>query len=417
MEQNKSMTEKIDKLETENAEMKKNSASKQERVAANMKELVDLNKAGIDIMKEMKVVKDKLADDDQTEFTDIDWFFEDDVFEQIAGRPGSQRRLNIKVERVDNTHELAEPFTNAGREERIDVYFGQDSDYTAKSLRRFIERFTVVRKLNIAAKLTGWDKPEYRADKLKLALQGDAFDFVSFESSMLKQWTKNDDDIILKLKDRFINIQAVELNILKFEKSCQEQKELLNEYLARLRQLVKDAYDGDSQAELDRKVAWKFVSGVQDDKIRRKLMEDGWMQNRRESKSLEEILKVAEVTKRTDEAVRATGSNNNISMVGETDQINAARFKRSSNESSNSGRSSGEMSNSSGLALDFIMCWYCNREHRGGWFYCSKRKKENPSWRPERRLYQPGSKKPVRRGRSNDSNPNRSKQSNKTDFQ
>ena len=41
------------------------------------------------------------------------------------------------------------------------------------------------------------------------------------------------------------------MNILKFEKSVQEGKELLNEYLARLQQSVKDAYEGQIQEELD----------------------------------------------------------------------------------------------------------------------------------------------------------------------
>ena len=58
----------------------------------------------------------------------------------------------------------------------------------------------------MAAKLRGWDSKLYRANKLKLALQGDAFDFVTFEDSMGKLWTKDDDAIITKLKDRYLNV-------------------------------------------------------------------------------------------------------------------------------------------------------------------------------------------------------------------
>ena len=47
---------------------------------------------------------------------------------------------------------------------------------------------------------------------------------------------------------------------------------MLNEYLARLQQLVKDAYEGQLQEELDLRVAWKFVSGIADEKVRRKLI-------------------------------------------------------------------------------------------------------------------------------------------------
>ena len=58
----------------------------------------------------------------------------------------------------------------------------------------------------MAAKLRRWDSKLYRANKLKLALQGDAIDFVTFEDSMGKLWTKDDDAIITKLKDRYLNV-------------------------------------------------------------------------------------------------------------------------------------------------------------------------------------------------------------------
>ena len=68
-----------------------------------------------------------------------------------------------------------------------------------------------------------------RANKLKLALQGEAFDYVSFESTMPnKVWTDNDDEILVKLEDRYMKIHAIELNILEFEKSAQEPKEPLS---------------------------------------------------------------------------------------------------------------------------------------------------------------------------------------------
>ena len=277
-------------------------------------------------------------------------------------------------------------FDNVGREEKLDLVFGLDGDLSAKSLRRFIEKFKVVKKLNMAAKLRGWDSKEYRANKLKLALQGDAFDFVTFEDSMGKLWTKDDDAIITKLKDRYLNVQAIEMNILKFEKSVQESKELLNEYLARLQQLVKDAYEGQLQEELDLRVAWKFVSGIADEKVRRKLMEDGWMKSRREAKPLEELLKVAEIAKQTEEAVKAMKPENGaVSMLYDDrdGQICMNRFRQLSSDSSTS-RASGS-SNSSGMALEFLQCFYCNKKHRGGWFYCEKRKKENPKWKPQRK--------------------------------
>ena len=61
----------------------------------------------------------------------------------------------------------------------------------------------------------------------------------------------------------------------------------------------------------------------------------------------------------------------------------ANRFRNNSTDSSAS-RASGS-SNSSGVPLDFLLCFYCHKKHRGGWFHCEKRKKENPDWRPQRK--------------------------------
>ena len=44
---------------------------------------------------------------------------------------------------------------------------------------------------------------------------------MSFASSMLSTWTNNDELLVSKLKDKFTNVQAIELNILGFEKSIQ----------------------------------------------------------------------------------------------------------------------------------------------------------------------------------------------------
>ena len=114
-------------------------------------------------------------------------------------------------------------------------------------------------------------------------------------------------------------------------------------------------------------------------------MEDGWMKSRREAKPLEELLKVAEIAKQTDEAVKAMKpESGTVSMLydDQDGQICANRFRQLSSDSSAS-RASGS-SNSSGMTSDFLQCFYCNKKHRGGWLYCEKRKKENPKWKPQR---------------------------------
>ena len=284
-----------------------------------------------------------------------------------------------------------EPFSGTGREERLELQFGVDNDCSAVALRRFVERYRVVKQINMQGKITGWDSPQFRASKLKLGLVNDPFDWVTFQSSMLQSWTNDDELLIEKLMDKYMNVQAVELNILTFENTAQEPKEDLSEYLMRLRRLVKEAYDGDNQPELDKRVAWKFVSGVQDKRITKKLMETGWMLDRRHAKPLEELLKLAEVTKQTEDAVaildkekhggyaNAFISDDSASIASFSSQGSDRKSTRNKFNSGDSSRSSGSQS-----TPDTFKCWYCQKEHKGGWFHCSKRKKDDPDWRPSR---------------------------------
>ena len=284
-----------------------------------------------------------------------------------------------------------QPFNGIGREEKMEITFGEGGDCSAVSMRRFLERYKVVRNLSMRSRLTGWDSAEYRAGKLKLCLRGDAFDYLSLSSSMCEAWTFDDEQMIARLKDKFINVQAIELNILNFERCTQDGKETLSEYQTRLQRLVKEAYDGDSQRELDRKVAWKFVSGVSDERVRRRMLEKGWMKNRQEAKSLEELLKLAEVTKRTDDAVKVLGKE--TAVINALNEVSVAAINRAAGDqrdrhktnSSESIRSGGSSSSKNGFSsasdnpLDYLLCFYCNRKHRGGWRHCTRRKSENPT--------------------------------------
>ena len=266
-----------------------------------------------------------------------------------------------------------QPFNGIGGEEKMEITFGEGGDCSAVSMRRFLERYKVARDLNMRSRLTGWDSAEYRAGKLKLCLRGDAFDHLSLSSSMCEAWTFDDEQMIARLKDKFINVQAIELNILNFERCTQDGKETLSEYQTRLQRLVKEAYDRDSQRELDCKVAWKFVSGVSDERVRRRMLEEGWMKNRQEAKSLEELLKLAEVTKRTDDAVKALGKE--TAVINALNEVSVAAINRAAGDhktnSSESIRSGGSSSSKNGFSsasdnpLDYLLCFYCNRKHRG----------------------------------------------------
>ena len=390
MTANQSLSEQV-------TEMKKQNEDKEEVLRQKKAEWVTLNIEAGDTLIRLKAQREEVVKaggtDDYLKETIVfreegaldgllDLMPEGATVEAAAG-PGSR----IKQEHVlNNVQTPEEPFRNTGREEKLDISFG--TDCSGKALRRFMDKWKVVKHLNVAAKLTGWDQSEYRANKLKLALQGEAFDYVSFESTMPnKVWTDNDDEILVKLEDRYMKIHAIELNILEFEKSAQEPKEPLSEFLSRIQRLAVEAYDGDNETELERKLAWRFVTGVRSDSIRKKLMEYGWMKTRREAKPLEDLLKIAEIAKMTEEAVRVTGPDRPASVnvccshddqMGDT--VNVAKFERRKKQSSDSSKSGS----SSKSYNEFYECWYCKQRHKGGWSACALRQQKEPDWRPKR---------------------------------
>ena len=394
--QSKEMSEKISKLEHKNQELESSVTVARARLESNKGKWIEANKEAEELFEKLTKLQEELKDDNVDEQFLQDTAVNVDRFEGLSvlwkDLKGKTKDIRVKKE-ADELDMTGTPFDLVGNEERCDEVFGRDGDYTALALRRFIERFRVVKELNMKARLRGWDSPSYRAGKLRLCLMGDAFDFVSFGSSICEEWVENEKTILEKLKEKFPNIQAIELNILQFERSAQESKESISDFMARLKRSVKDVYDGDEQRELDRKVAWKFVSGVSDDRVRRKLLEVGWMKTRQEAKPLEDLLKMAEITKKTDDAVKALDRTNTVSVAQENDQGTVAawqkagaRSKTSSTESRNSNTSKSSTSKSSSSSegpggsysslnkpSEFKECYYCKQKHRGGWFHCSQR--------------------------------------------
>ena len=75
-----------------------------------------------------------------------------------------------------------------------------------------------------------------------MALQGPPAEFIEQEANMQREWVKDDEGIMGKLRDRYIKNTAVELHIIAFESVSQKDGEPLAEYMTRLQKLIEDAY-------------------------------------------------------------------------------------------------------------------------------------------------------------------------------
>ena len=191
LEQNKAMNAKIDSLQKENEMFRKETTEAKARIDKNLESLQAANQAAQQAMEEMIKCKEELvADGYSNGYETVNWFFQDEKFKLFVagfGDLGQTDKAGVQqhTEHAEDMSELEDDYDNAGREEKLDLVFGLDGDMSAKSLRRFIEKYKVVKNLNMTAKLRGWNSKAYRANKLKLALQGEPFDFVAFEDDVL----------------------------------------------------------------------------------------------------------------------------------------------------------------------------------------------------------------------------------------
>ena len=402
LKQNASLVKEVEMLKKDNKEMKELKGEKEKRILEKKVVWSELEEAGVDIAQKIRTLKEELEEDGVSEE-----FFRSEckvgeivrMFQEIGGIQEKESTTNSGEEPVQMEEVM--PFSNNAREERMDCFFGEDNNMTPVAMRRFVERYKTIKKMNRQLRITGWDKAGYRAGKIKLSLKGPAFDYVEFACKMEESWTDDDDLLLEKLQDKFIKVQAIEMSILQFEQSVQENREGISEFMGRLKRLVREAYDGDSQQEMDRKVAWRFVSGLTDRNVRDKIIDGGWMRNRQEAKELDELQRIAEQTKRNDEASRAMSKNSgHISLFedkkcweSELDTIAAfsssgntsgSRSKTNSPDSAGSSRGGSSRKVSTPDNSENFECYYCRtKSHRGGWFHCPKRKKENPAWKPK----------------------------------
>ena len=285
-------------------------------------------------------------------------------------------------------------------EVRIEKTFGDDT--SPRALNTFLSHYNLVKEQNSKRKVRLWDDADYRAGALRMALTNEVSEYVDEEDSMGSMWVKTDDEIIGKLKERYLKAECIEMNILKFEEARQLDGEDLATFLTRLQRLARNAFPKNPEGIIRQRVIWRFLSGVTDTEIRRELISTKWMVDESEPKSYEEILKIAESTQMTRVAsqtmssinkqrkagtsggnvgaVSKTGNDKRVSWGGVTSQERGSRSNRGTRTSGGMGtRSTSYESSPPGME-----CWYCSEVHAGGWRQCAKMLREDPGWKPPR---------------------------------
>ena len=327
---------------------------------------------------------------------------------EMEGRIGKleaeKAQLQPGKEQQDGSGTAQVVVHSSAKEKSLSLTFGEDESTMA--LRLFIEHYTLAKSQNMRKNVQGWQDADFRANELRFQLRGRVAAWILQESAMQSPWVKNDDEIIEKLKERYLGTQSIELNIISFEELRQQDGESLAEYMTRCQEKGYQAFADFGQNGVQQRVVWKFLSGIRDGDVRSEVIKAKWMTSTSQSKSFAEVLKIAETAKLAKVATVATGGN----RVSESGKIGAAarveerrnagkgynrqhggRSPHTSSESATSfgSRGSATSSNKSKSSTDSdtpgtnFLCHYCKeRSHYGGWKLCERRRKENPNWKP-----------------------------------
>ena len=245
------------------------------------------------------------------------------------------------------------PYKGTGKEEQITTKFGDV--LTPNALKEFIDDYKMARYLNQKERLINWDDNVYRATKLRRALQGTAVAYIRGEKAMGQTWPDDDDEILDSLRQRYLSTEAYESMVAEAEAIRQNDSEPLPEYMSRIQRAIWEAYDDEPSQVKNKRTMWKFMDGLKNKEIRSEIIKSKWL-----NKSPDEILLIAETTRKNMEATSVTGKSKQGSVAGVSGNKKPATKKK-----------------------EHPLCLYCKRLHPGGWQKCFKRMRENSDWVPD----------------------------------
>ena len=131
--------------------------------------------------------------------------------------------------------------------------------------------------------------------------------YIRQEEAMAQGWVLNDEEIIDKLEERWLNRDCIEMDILEFEEARQGDYETLAQYMHRLKGQGQQAFSEFDPNGMHQRIIWRFLDGVKDKEIRSVIIKERWMKDRRTRKPYDDVLKIATNAHMTKVAANATG--------------------------------------------------------------------------------------------------------------
>jgi hypothetical protein len=319
-------------------------------------------------MDEVLLMLKKIQDDMATNKQDMDERLGKLEEEQAKAVPEQE---NSETETKPQITERVVTEIASAKEKQLSKFFGVDTSATA--LLEFLDHYRLCVEINQAKKVPGWGDPDYRAKELRFQLQGEVAIYVRQEETMGQDWVNDDKKIIEKLKERWLNRDCIELDIIEFEEARQGEYETLAQFMQRLKGLGQRAFSEFDPNGMHQRIIWRFLDGVKEKDIRSEIIRARWMKDRKTPKPYDEVLKIAENAKMIKVAAGATGHNGHGSGSSKSNAIQVAAMVPHGRKNVRGTPPSRPR------AFD---CFYCRQRHPGGWRTCEKRKRENPDWEP-----------------------------------
>ena len=219
---------------------------------------------------------------------------------------GTESTRNGSEVKNEPKERLEETLVATPREKQLTKTFGVDT--SPEALLEFLDHYKLCIEMNQQRKVPGWGDPRYRAKELRYQLQGEAAVFIRQEEAMHEKWVDDDDKIIEKLKERWLNRDCIELDIIDFEEARQNDGESLAQFMQRLKGLGHRAFSEFDTNGMQQRIIWRFLDGVKDKDVRSSIIRERWMKDRRHPKSYAEVLKIAETAHLNKMAANATGA-------------------------------------------------------------------------------------------------------------
>ena len=177
--------------------------------------------------------------------------------------------------------------TSMVREKQLTKTFGTDT--SSEALLEFLDHYKLCVEMNQQRRAPGWGDAKYRAKELRYQLQGEAGVFVRQEEAMHESWVEDDNKIIEKLKERWLNRDCIELDIIQFEEARQNDGESLGQFMQRLKGLGQRAFSEFDSTGMQQRIIWRFLDGVRDKDIRSSIIKERWMRDRKTPKPYAEV--------------------------------------------------------------------------------------------------------------------------------